>query len=93
MTANATITTVTRPDVLLVPASAVNFAQSAAVSGATTVPSSAITPANAQSALAQARQMVQILERQFQYTQDNPTPSYVLENVNKRLIVSRWCWD
>ncbi len=88
MTANATITTVTRPDVLLVPASAVNFAQSAAVSGATTVPSSAITPGEVQSALAQARQMVQNLESgNSSITQDNPTPSYVLENVNKRLIV------
>jgi len=88
MTANTTVTTVTRPNVLLVPVNAVNFAQSAASSGATNVPSNAITQSEVQSALAQARQMLQNLESgNSSIAQDNPTPSYVLEYVNKQLIV------
>lgn len=88
MTANTTITTVTRPNVILIPVDAVNFAQSAATPSATAVAANTITQSQVQSALAQARQMAQNLAiSDPNAAQDNPTPSYVLEYVNKQLVV------
>lgn len=88
MTANSTITTAARPNILLVPVTAVNFAQSAVGSSATGVPANAVTQSETQSALTQAQQLLRNLESSNPaIAQDNPTPSYVLELVNKRLVV------
>jgi multidrug efflux pump subunit AcrA (membrane-fusion protein) len=88
MTANTTIATVTHSNTLLVPVSAINFAQSATGSGATNVPGNAITQSEVQSVQAQAQQMLQQLESsKSSIIQDDPTTSYVLTSVNQRLVL------
>jgi multidrug efflux pump subunit AcrA (membrane-fusion protein) len=86
MTANVTITVVQRPNVLLIPVSAVNFARNA-VAG-TTPGGRLISPQEAGSALAQARQMLNQLEVQNPNIQnDNPTPAFVLERPDNNFVI------
>jgi multidrug efflux pump subunit AcrA (membrane-fusion protein) len=80
MTANATITTMTRQNVLLIPNSAVSFAQGAVTQGL-------IQLNQVQSAQASARQALasMIRSRGVSLWQDNPNASYVLEQRNGQL--------
>jgi len=80
MTANATITTMTRQNVLLIPNSAVSFAQGAVTQGL-------IQLNQVQSAQTSARQTLagMIRSQGVSLWQDNPNPSYVLEQQNGQL--------
>ncbi len=81
MTANATIITMTRQNVLLIPNSAVSFAQGAVTQGL-------IQFNQVQSALTSARQALASMTRSQGESvwQDNPNPSYVLEQQNGQLV-------
>ena len=79
MTANVTITTQSRSNVLLIPVSAVNFAQTAASQGL--VPQSQVA-----SALTQARQKLLDLQNTGSGAQDNPSPAFVLVPQNGQLV-------
>lgn len=87
MTANVTIIVAQRSNVLLVPASAVNFARTASN------PTNGGTPAlvsknQIASAMDQARQMLQGLQTQnANVSNDNPIPAYVLEQQNGQFIL------
>lgn len=77
MTANVSITTATRSNVLLIPVDAVNFAQS----------SMAISSSVRNGALDQARQMLANLQSSStDISKDNPTATYVLSRVNGKWI-------
>ena len=80
MTANATITTMTRQNVLLIPNSAVSFAQGAVTQGL-------IQLNQVQSAQTSARQTLAAMFRNqgVSLWQDNPNASYVLEQHNGQL--------
>ncbi len=80
MTANATITTMTRQNVLLIPNSAISFAQGAVTQGL-------IQLNQVQSALVSARQTLASMIRSqgVSLWQDNPNGSYVLEQRNGQL--------
>lgn len=86
MTANTTITTDTRSQAVLIPADAVNFAQSQSTAGAAnSIPHDQIT-----TALAQAQQLLNNLEGASTSTRNllvNPTPSYVLERSHNQWLV------
>jgi HlyD family secretion protein len=78
MTASVTIIVVQRPNVLLIPVNAVNFARTA--TGTVNGIPPLITSEQASSALAQARQMLTELQNENpSISQDNPIPAYVLE--------------
>jgi len=81
MTANATITTMTRQNVLLIPNSAVSFAQGAVTQGL-------IQLNQVQSAQTSARQTLAAMIRSqgVSLWQDNPNASYVLEQRNGQLV-------
>ena len=87
MTASVTIVVVQRPNAVLIPVNAVNFARTA-FTRANGVPP-LITSSQASTVLGQARQML----RQFEltnpaYLQDNPTASFVLvQSTNQKTIV------
>jgi multidrug efflux pump subunit AcrA (membrane-fusion protein) len=77
MTANESITTATRSNVLLIPVDAVTFAQSS-----TLIPSS-----DRSAAMDQARQMLANLQGgATDVSKDNPTAGYVLERVNSSWV-------
>jgi HlyD family secretion protein len=80
MTADATITTMTRQNVLLIPNSAVSFAQGAVTQGL-------IQLNQVQSALTSAHQALASMIRSqgVSLWQDNPNASYVLEQRNGQL--------
>src|SRR5439155_815295 len=74
MTASVTIVVVQRPNVVLIPVTAINFART--VNGIPPL----ITTQQASAALAQARQMrTELLNQNPAVAQDNPIPAYVLE--------------
>ncbi len=78
MTASATIVVVQQPNVVLVPVNAINFARTATntVNGIPPL----ITTSQALSALAQARQQrTELINQNPSVAQDNPIPSYVIE--------------
>ncbi len=78
MTASVTIVVVQRPNVLLIPVNAVNFARNA--TGTVNNIPPLITREQAGAALAQARQMLKDLQNvNPSISQDNPIPAYVLE--------------
>ncbi|HEY6409407.1 MAG TPA: efflux RND transporter periplasmic adaptor subunit, partial [Ktedonobacteraceae bacterium] len=78
MTASVTIIVVQRHNMLLIPVNAVNFARTATRS-INNIPA-LITDDQAKSALAQARQMLVVLQNENpSISQDNPIPAYVLE--------------
>ncbi len=89
MTANVTITTSSRSSVLLIPVSAVNFAQSAQAQGL-------ISQSQVATALTQARQQLATLQstgvtsgtttNPNPVTNDNPNPSFVLASSNGQLV-------
>ena len=79
MTANVSITTQSRTNVLLIPASAVNFAQNEASQGL--VPQSQVA-----AALTQARQKLTDLQNTGSNAQDNPSPAFVLVPQNGQLV-------
>ncbi len=86
MTANVTIIVAQRPNVLLVPASAVNFARTA--SKPTNGTRAIVSNNQTASALDQARQMLQGLQTQNpNVSNDNPLPAYVLEQQNGQFIL------
>ncbi len=77
MTANESITTATRSNVLLIPVDAVTFAQSS-----TLIPSG-----DRSAAMDQARQMLANLQSSAtNVSKDNPTAGYVLERVNSKWV-------
>ena len=81
MTANLTIVVVQRPNALLIPVNAVNFARTAIskVNGISPL----ITSGQASSATAQAFQMLRSLENENpSVLQDSPTAAYLLERPN-----------
>ncbi|HLZ80588.1 MAG TPA: efflux RND transporter periplasmic adaptor subunit [Ktedonobacteraceae bacterium] len=78
MTASVTIIVVQRHNMLLIPVNAVNFARTATRT-INNIPA-LITDDQAKSALAQARQMLIVLQNENpSISQDNPIPAYVLE--------------
>ncbi len=86
MTANVTIIVAQRPNVLIVPASAVNFARTA--SNPTNGTSAIVSKDQTASAMDQARQMLQGLETQnANVSNDNPIPAYVVEQQNGQFIL------
>lgn len=86
MTANVTIIVAQRSNVLLVPASSVNFARTA--SKPTNGTRAIVSNNQTASALDQARQMLQGLQTQNpNVSNDNPIPAYVLEQQNGQFIL------
>ena len=87
MTANVTITVAQRPNVLLIPVNAVNFARSSTNSN--NGQPALITKEEANSAVNQARSMLRQLESEnSDITMDNPIPAFVLEqSANGSFIV------
>jgi multidrug efflux pump subunit AcrA (membrane-fusion protein) len=89
MTANVTITTQSRTNVLLIPVSAVNFAQSAQAQGL-------ISQNQVATALTQAHQQLSTLQstgvtsgttsNPNPVTNDNPNPAFVLTSSNGQLV-------
>jgi multidrug efflux pump subunit AcrA (membrane-fusion protein) len=79
MTANISITTQSRTNVLLIPVGAVNFAQTEASQGL--VPQSQVA-----TALTQARQKLTDLQNTGSAAQDNPSPAFVLVPQNGQLV-------
>jgi HlyD family secretion protein len=78
MTASVTIVVVQRPNVVLIPVNAVNFARTA--TGTVNGIPPLITTSQASSALAQARQLrTQLINQNPSVAQDNPIPAYVIE--------------
>ncbi|TME01990.1 MAG: HlyD family efflux transporter periplasmic adaptor subunit [Chloroflexi bacterium] len=78
MTASVTIVVVQRPNVVLIPVNAINFARTA--TGTVNGIPPLITTQLASAALAQARQMrTELLNQNPAVAQDNPIPAYVLE--------------
>src|SRR6266487_2295068 len=78
MTASVTIVVVQRPNVVLIPVNAINFARTA--TGTINGIPPLITTQQASAALAQARQMrTELLNQNPAVAQDNPIPAYVLE--------------
>ena len=78
MTASVTVVVVQRPNVVLIPVNAINFARTATgkVNGIPPI----ITTQQASSALAQARQMrTELINQNPSVVQDNPIPAYVIE--------------
>ena len=78
MTASATIVVVQRPNVVLIPVNAINFARTATgtVNGIPPI----ITTQQASAALAQARQMrTELINQNPSVVQNNPVPAYVIE--------------
>ena len=85
MTANVTIIVAQRANVLIVPASAVNFARTA--SGTVNGTPALVNKNQVTSAMDQARQMLQGLQNQNpNISNDNPIPAYVLERTNGEFI-------
>jgi HlyD family secretion protein len=86
MTANVTIIVAQRSNVLLVPASAVNFARTA--SNPTNGTPALVSKNQIASAMDQARQMLQGLQTQnANVSNDNPIPAYVIERPNDQFIL------
>jgi len=78
MTASVTIVVVQRPNVVLIPVTAINFARTA--TGTVNGIPPLITTQQASAALAQARQMrTELLNQNPAVAQDNPIPAYVIE--------------
>src|SRR5438034_7194483 len=78
MTASVTIVVIQRPNVVLIPVTAINFARTA--TGTVNGIPPLITTQLASAALAQARQMrTELLNQNPAVAQDNPIPAYVLE--------------
>ena len=78
MTASVTIVVVQRPNVVLIPVTAVNFARTA--TGTVNGIPPLITTQQASAALAQARQMrTELINQNPAVVQDNPIPAYVIE--------------
>ncbi len=87
MTASATIVVVQQPNVVLVPVNAINFARTA-VATVNGIPA-LITPQQAVSALAQARQQrTNLLNQNPSLSQDNPIPAYVIEQPNATTFIT-----
>src|SRR6266566_4268411 len=81
MTASVTIVVVQRPNVVLIPVNAINFARTA--TGTVNGIPPLITTQQASAALVQARQMLgQLLIQDPSIQQDNPIPAYVIEQPN-----------
>jgi HlyD family secretion protein len=88
MTANVTVNVVQRPNVLLIPVSAVNFARAATTTANTSKP--LITQDQANVALDQARQMLRTLEfQQPTISDDSPIPAFVLEGASNGQFVAK----
>ena len=78
MTASVTIVVVQRPNVVLIPVNAINFARTA--TGTVNGIPPLITTQQASAALAQARQMrTELINQNPSVVQDNPIPAYVIE--------------
>ncbi|MDQ2905500.1 MAG: efflux RND transporter periplasmic adaptor subunit [Chloroflexota bacterium] len=87
MTANVTIMTTQRLDVLLIPVEAVNFARTTAAQ-TTSSGANVISPAQIADALARARQMsLDLQASKPDLIKDQPTPAYVLERAQNQWIV------
>ena len=87
MTASATIVVVQQPNVTLVPVNAINFARTA-VATVNGIPA-LITPQQAVSALAQARQQrTDLLNQNPSLAQDNPIPAYVIEQPDATTFIA-----
>ena len=79
MTANVSIITQSRTNVLLIPVGAVNFAQAEASQGL-------IPQGQVANALTQARQKLTDLQNAGSSAQDNPSPAFVLVPQNGQLV-------
>lgn len=86
MTANVTVTVLNRPDVLLLPVNAINYARLASISSSTNG-AAIITTQAAATAMRQARQMLFQLETQnVNVVSDSPIPAYVLEQSGGKIV-------
>jgi multidrug efflux pump subunit AcrA (membrane-fusion protein) len=79
MTANVSIDTQSRTNVLLIPVGAVNFAQTAASQGI-------VSQSQVATALTQARQKLTDLQNTGSAAQDTPSPAFVLVPQNGQLV-------
>jgi hypothetical protein len=87
MTASVTIVVVQQPNVTLIPVNAINFARTAVTSN-NGIPA-LITPQQAVSALAQAReQRTNLLNQNPSLAQDSPIPAYVIEQPNQNTFIA-----
>jgi HlyD family secretion protein len=87
MTASVTITTVDRPNVLLIPVNAVNFARLASSGNSATGTPQLITRADAANAMTQARQMLINLQNQNPaIASESPIPAYVVEQADGKFF-------
>jgi HlyD family secretion protein len=89
MTANVTISVIDRPDSLLIPVDAVNFARLASTGSTTSGTPQLITRQDANAAMAQARQMLITLQGQRDLSADNPIPAYVISPAGNNKFVAK----
>jgi HlyD family secretion protein len=84
MTANVTIITAQRTNVLLIPTDAVNFAQAQA----NQTGSDSLAPEQVRAALTQAGQMLlDLQQKKKNLSEDDPTRAYVLERTKNQWVV------
>ncbi len=89
MTANVTITVVSRVGVLLIPVNAVDFARLASTRSTSGTPP-LISSQAATSAMIEARQMlINLLQSQPSLSAESPTPAYVLESPTSGQFIAK----
>ncbi len=86
MTANVTITVLQRSNVLLIPVDAVNFARLVSSNSPTAGTPQLITQQQADAAMNQARQMLNVLQSQRDISAENPIPAFVVERAGNQFI-------
>jgi HlyD family secretion protein len=87
MTANVTITVVQQTNVIIIPTSAVNFARNASRGVTINNIPSLVTPAQANQAMNQARQMLATLQSQNPSIVNlNPSPNFVIEPLGNTFV-------
>jgi HlyD family secretion protein len=87
MTANVTITVVQQNNVIIIPTSAVNFARNASRGVTINNIPSLVTPAQANQAMNQARQMLATLQSQNPSVVNlNPSPNFVIEPLGNTFV-------
>src|SRR5260221_1629100 len=86
MTANVTVTVLQRTNVLLIPVDAVNFARLVSSNSPTAGTPQLITQQQANTAMNQARQLLNTLQSQSDISAENPIPAFVVERLGNQYI-------
>ncbi len=84
MTANVTVTVLQRTNVLLIPVDAVNFARLVSSNSPTAGTPQLITQQQANTAMNQARQLLNTLQSQSDISAENPIPAFVVERLGNQ---------